>query len=181
MKLVNPKLLNTFILNIVESIRLLNPKNMIQKILIVILSGAFSMMSYAQSAPKVFQIGTQEKAYEALNSDYSQSFLEACGNDMVVAFEKWIKMTEAMDEYANKISFDIKGVKVWFHIFSDAEGKIQHIGYLLRSESKNVNDEDFRAFLSSFMNRYQFPIQSAQPFSHYSIASFPVYSQTVNK
>lgn len=155
---------------------------MIQKIFLFVIacSLGFSVVS-AQEADKVFVIGEDEKSYEALNESYKQSLLEACENDMVGAFEKWIVMTQEMEAYANRINYDIRGVKVWFHVFFEADGSIKHIGYLLRNESRNINPDEFRGFLSSFMNRYQLPVKSNQRFSHYSIASFPVYSESANK
>ncbi len=132
----------------------------------------------AQDSP-VFVLGEQEKKYEQLTRDYSQSLLTACDNDMQVAFDKWLEMMQAMEAYAKKIRFDLNGVSVWFHVFWSPEGNIDNVGFLLRPNSRNIPNADLAAFLSSFIKRYQFPVTSDQPFSHYTGATFPTFSQRV--
>lgn len=128
--------------------------------------------------PKVFKLGTNEAAYETLAQEYPQTLLAACNNDMKVAFDKWLEMMKALDEHAGRINFDIKGIKVRLHVFWDADGTIKHIGYILRSDSRVLEKEaEFGAFLSSFTRQYRFPVQSQQKYSHYSIATFPTFSE----
>lgn len=127
--------------------------------------------------PRVFQLGTNEQAYDALAQEYAPSLLEVCNNDMKVAFDKWLDMMKSVEDYAKKINFDIKGVKVRLHVFWDEEGNIDHIGYVFRTNSRNIRPEEFGAFLSSFSRQYVFPVTSKQKFSHYTIATFPTYSQ----
>lgn len=127
--------------------------------------------------PRVFQLGGNEQAYEELSKEYSQSLLEVCNNDMTMAFEKWLDMMGAIEEYAKKINFDIKGVKVRLHVFWSPDGTIDHIGYVFRTNSRNIRPEEFSAFLSSFTRQYTFPMKSQQKFSHYTIATFPLHSE----
>lgn len=134
--------------------------------------------STAQSQlPKVFQMGGNEKAYETLNEAYPKTLLEVCDGDMKMAFDSWLEMMKAVETYAKRINFDIKGVKVRLHVFWDTDGNIEHIGYVFRPKSRNARPEEFTAFLSSFIRQYQFPVKSQQKYSHYTIASFPTFSE----
>ena len=149
----------------------------------------FSMLSFmiiaqigtSQSKmPTVFVLGENEKNYETLTQDYSQSLLEASNNDIRKAFNYWIDMVSAMDDYADKIRFDLKGVKVWLHVFWSPDGKIDYLGYILRPDSKNVNTAELSAFFSSFTRNYQLPLKSRKKFNHYTGASFPTFVQRSN-
>ena len=130
-----------------------------------------------EEMPRVFVLGEQEEAYEQLTRTYSQSLLTVCDNDMKVAFDKWLNMMQEMEAYAEQIRFELKGVSIWFHVFWSPEGNVDHIGFLLRPNSRNVPQADLAAFLSSFVKRYQFPVTSDQRFSHYTGATFPTFSQ----
>ncbi len=130
--------------------------------------------------PTVFLLGENEKGYEQLARDYSQSLLEASNNDIRKAFNYWIDMMSAMDDYADKVRFDLKGVKVWLHVFWSADGKIDHLGYILRPDSRNVNTAELSAFFSSFTRSYRFPLKSQKKFNHYTGASFPTFVQRSN-
>ena len=88
--------------------------------------------------PRVFQLGGNEQAYEALSQEYGQSLLE---------------------------------------VFWNTDGSIDHIGYVFRTNSRNVRPDEFSAFLSSFTRQYTFPLKSQQKFSHYTIATFPLHTE----
>ena len=149
-------------------------------LLVVFVFSVFNFIG-AQSLPKVFQLGEYEKAYQEASTASKLTLLDVCNDDIVVAFETWLKMTEAMEAYSKTVQIDIKGVKLWMHVFFDGDGSIQHIGYVFRQDSKNVVKEEFEAFLKSFMVRYQLPVVNENSFSHYSIASFPVHVQEFEK
>ena len=89
-------------------------------------------------------------------------------------------MMVAMEDYAEKVKFDVNGLKIWLHAFWNEDGTLSHIGYLLRPDSRNVNTLELAAFLKTFMQRYEFPLSSSKPFSHYTGANFPIYSQKVD-
>jgi hypothetical protein len=154
-----------------------------------LLLSIFSMMFFTwgslwgqdSAQPKVFILGEDEALYERLTQTYNQPLLEACHNDVQVAFEQWLNMMQEIDDYAERIRFDIKGVKVWMHVFWNSQGAIDHIGYLLRPDSRNISTAELSAFLSSFMNRYTFPQTSDRKFSHYTGATFPTFTQNADK
>ena len=124
--------------------------------------------------PKVFTLGEYSSKYEELVPGY-QSLLEACNNDMQVAHEKLYSMMKEMEAFAKIMEFDLDGVKAWMHLFFAADGTIQHIGFHLKPNSKNIDTKEVNKFLKNFSKQYKFPINSASPFSHYSTFSFPVF------
>ena len=145
-----------------------------------IITLATTLQAQQANTPKVFTLGESEQSYEGLNQAYSKTLLEATNGDIKLAFDQWLLMMKEMDEYAEQIRFNLNGVKLWLHVFWGAGGKIDHIGYLLRSDSRNVDEAEIKAFFSSFMNRYTFPIKSDKPFNHYTGATFPTFSVKVN-
>lgn len=131
--------------------------------------------------PKVFKLGTHEQEYERLATEHQTLLLTACDDDMDGAFQKWVSMMSEMEKYAELVDYDIKGVKMWLHVFWNRDGSIRHIAYFLKGNSRNMEESEFAAFLSSFMNRYRFPLTFTSKFSHYGSASFPVFSNPVKK
>ncbi len=137
--------------------------------------------SQIQELPKVFLLGEHEKPYEVATQTYSKTLLEVCNDDMQVAFQHWIAMAKEMDDFAEKISFDVKGVKVWMHVFWNEQGGIDHIGYFLRPDSRNIKTNELSAFFMAFMGRYNaFPVKISQKFSHYTGATFPTFVERAN-
>ena len=123
--------------------------------------------------PKVFQLGDFENQYDDLLMKYETSLLAACDSNMEDAFEKWLSMIKEMEAYADLIEYDIKGIKVWLNVFWEKGGSVEHIAYYLKPNSRNVDRDEFRAFLSSFMNHYVFPLKTKKGFAHYGSAAFP--------
>lgn len=143
-------------------------------------SSLIAQKQVAEKMPAVFKLGENEKNYEKLTRSYSLSLLEACNNDIKVAFEKWLEMMVEVDTYAKKINYDLKGVKVWLHVFWAEDGSIDNIGYLLRPDSRNVDSAELKAFLASFCRQYKFPITASRRFSHYTGATFPTFKERMN-
>ncbi len=125
------------------------------------------------SLPKVFLIGEYEEQYSLLYETYHDILLSVCHDDMNLAFSKWMDMLSEMETYAQHINFDLRGVKVWLKVFWSTTGKIDHISYYLKPNSRNIETADLSAFLSSFMNHYQLPINSVVRFTHNGSAAFP--------
>lgn len=134
---------------------------------------------YAQSsAQRVFDLGqVKENQQEQLFTGYSQTLLEASDNDIELAFTHWLDMMQAIDAYADKINYDIKGVRVWMQVFWGADGTVDHLGFLLRPDSRHVDKDELRAFFSGFARDYKLPLSSDRPFSHYTGATFPTVSE----
>lgn len=124
------------------------------------------------SLPKVFLLGNHEVAYERLSGE-GTSLLAVCEDDFNVAHGKWNSLLKEMEAHAEMINYDIKGVKMWLHVFWDDNGKINHIAFYLKPNSRNVKTEEMTAFLTDFVNNYHLPVRYADNFSHYSGAAFP--------
>ena len=150
-----------------------------RKVLLFLFFGLFCLTqveAQVQELPKIFQLGEHEKPYENATQTYSKTLLEVCNNDMNLAFNHWIGMMRSMDEFADKIQFDLKGVKVWMHVFWNEDGGVDHIGYFLRPDSRNINTAELSAFFSAFIGKYEdFPAKADEKFSFYTGATFPTF------
>lgn len=123
--------------------------------------------------PKVFKLGNHENGYEQLSEKYGTSLLEVSDDDFQIAFAKWNTLLKEMEAHADMIDYDIKGIKMWLHVFWDKNGKIQHMAYYLQPNSRNVKAEELNAFLTDFINNYYLPTSYGSNFSHYTKAAFP--------
>lgn len=123
--------------------------------------------------PKVFVLGSHETEYDQLSIEYGNSLLAANNDDFTVAMSKWNSMLKEMEAHAEMLEYDIKGIKMWLHVFWDDNGQINHIGYYLKPNSRNVDKDELTSFLMDFVNNYHLPISSERKFSHYSGAAFP--------
>lgn len=130
-----------------------------------------------KALPAVFVLGDFETSYDALVESYPESLLTACDCTMKSAFAKWLGMLHELDLYANSQNVDIRGVKVWLHVFWQPNGKIEHIAYHLRPNSKPIEADVMENLLEGFMKQYSFPLTSTTEYAHYSTASFPVFGE----
>ncbi len=124
--------------------------------------------------PKVFKLGENGQQYENLMPRY-QSLLEACGGDMRLAHGKLHDMMEEMEVFADSLGYDLNGIKAWMHFFWKEDGSIEHIGFYLKPNSRNVDTARLGAFLKKFSQHYQLPVTADAKYSHYSTFSFPVF------
>ena len=131
--------------------------------------------------PRVFVLGENERMLDHLFTEHSGSLLEVCDNNMEKAYKHWLNMLKKMEDYATEIDFDLKGIKLWIHVFFNSDGTIKHTGYYLRPKSRNMQPEDLYAFFSSFMRHHRMPVQAETPFRHYTSVSFPLFSLKISK
>ncbi len=134
------------------------------------------LSSTNSSLPIVFRIGEHQEAYEALIDAQEQTLLEACDKDVKLAYNKLFSSFREMETVAARSQFDIKGVKLWLHLFWNADGSIAHLGYHLRPNSRNVKRADLEAFLLRFVRYYHFPLVSDVPYALYTSVAFPLYA-----
>jgi hypothetical protein len=142
---------------------------------------AAPLFSQETALPRVFILGEEEQVYESLTRDYQETLLSACDGNMETAVDKWLGMMQEMESYAKKIRFELKGVKMWMHVFWDADGTVKHIGFRLRPDSRNIRTDDLAAFLVSFMNRYKMPLSFDKKYAHYVGATFPTFVERLEK
>lgn len=148
-------------------------------ILVILLTLCAGLVTAQSTMEKVFKLGEKEEWYEQLTSTYNETLLSACDNDIKMAFGKWMDMMQAMDAHADKVNFNLKGVQVWLHVFWNPEGSIDQLGFLMRPESRNVGEQELKAFFASFIKEYRLPLQNDRKFSHYTGATFPTISERV--
>ena len=150
----------------------------IMRLLFLGISIFFSYGIQAQTIPKVFIIEEEVNLFEQLSDDdkYKTLLLEACNNDINVTDRKLTAMLMEMQAYAGRLSYDIKGVKVWFKFFWNKKGGIDHIAFNLKPTSRNIDTEIFTIFLSRFIQGYgrMVKIRYQTGFSHYGAFSFPI-------
>lgn len=127
--------------------------------------------------PKVFLIGEYAEEFDAASAEYSLQLIDACKKDMNIAYIKWLSMLQEMENYAETLGFEIKGVKMWVKVFWDTNGTIDHIAYYLKPHSRNVDVNELTAFFMSFMNQYEFPLIAEEKFSNYGSAAFPIVTR----
>jgi len=130
-----------------------------------------------KSLPTVFVLGEFEGSYDELVQEYEQSLLAACDCTMKSAFAKWLGMLHELDLYAARENVDIRGVKVWLHVFWQPDGTIDHIAYHLRPNSRSIDAEVMTSLLDGFTKDYAFPLTADEGFAHYSTGSFPVFGE----
>lgn len=133
-----------------------------------------------KTLPKVFVLGQFENSYDDLVESYEQSLLTACDCTMKSAFGKWLSMLHELELYAAKQDVDIKGVKVWLHLFWNADGSVDHIAYHLRPNSKVIDAKVMNDLLAGFAKQYSFPLTATEGYAHYSTGSFPVFGESIN-
>lgn len=134
-----------------------------------------------QELPKVFLLGQHESAYNEAAIAHSTLLLEVCDNNLRTAHEKWHSMLMEMQAYSEQIDFNINGVRIWIHVFWEPNGSINHIGYYLKPQSRNISTAELTAFFKSFSNNYQFPLIETRKYSHYGSASFPLHPIRLKK
>ena len=146
---------------------------------IVLLASAQTVQPVSQKVdvPVVGMIGEYESAFEALARENPEILLSVCGNDMDIAYERWMDMLTAMEDFAESINFDINGVKTYLYIFWNADGSFRHLAFYPKPNSRNVPNEELRAFFKAFVNEYQMPFKAVAGYSHYGSAAFPTHAR----
>ena len=128
----------------------------------------------AQSIPKIIDGAQNGPLLEELNSTYKASLFSASEADFAKTIHNWRLFLLSMQEYAESIDVDLKGVKVWLKIYWAKDGSIDHIAYMLSDRSININPQDWEAFLRSFMRNHKIPLMHKQRFSYENPVSFPL-------
>lgn len=129
-----------------------------------------------EDTPIVFKIGEldYQEGYEELLLSYSSSLLEVCNHEPMKAYENWLRLSLEMELFAQKIGFEIRGVKSWLHIFFNEDGTIGHLVYHLKPDSRFVQADELEQFFRQFIGQYNFPSAPGKKFANYSSMEFPV-------
>lgn len=122
--------------------------------------------------PDVFQIGEYTEAYESLHMNHL-NLMEVCDDDMQLAFGRWMHMLNAIDAHSEDLGVDLKGVKLWIHVFWDQQGNIKHLAFHPKPTSKFMNINELTALFKNFVKDYKLPLQAEMDYTHYGSAEFP--------
>ena len=158
---------------------------LVKTITIWTIIGCAMAMGYSQSSklnktvadelalPAVFIIGEHDKAYEQLMAGQS-TLLDVCDNDMSFAYYKLMGMMRELEVFAANEKFNLKGINAWMHFFWRPDGSIDHIGFYLKPNSRNIPADQFKALLEDFAKNYKLNLKYNKKFSHYASFTFPL-------
>lgn len=130
-----------------------------------------------QPLSPAFLLGEDEASYEKLCEGHPRTLLAVSNNDIDLALKNWFSFLRSVDNYAKTINFDMKGLKVWLHVFWNGDGSLSHIGFFIMPNSRNVKPEELKALFSGFIRQYKPTLSSDRSFSHYTSAAFPLVSE----
>ena len=155
-------------------------------ILIAFFTSCISSWTFGQTTeneqfvlPATFLIGEHTEYYEELSFQHPEILLSVFQNDMDLAFERWAGMLVEMEHYAEEILFDLKGVKIYLHVYYNADGTISHLSFYPKPNSRNVPVEELNTFFKSFVKRYQMVVSSTKGYQHSGSAAFPTFFSKV--
>ena len=131
--------------------------------------------------PRVFLIGEYADQYARISEEHPANLLSVYQNDMEMAYEKWAGMLVEMENYAGEIEYDIKGLKLWLHVYFNPDGTIQYLSFYPKPNSRNVPVEELVAFFKSFCKVYKIQVNSQLGFQQSASASFPTFFGGINK
>jgi len=129
------------------------------------------------SGPMVSLLGEDETMLTDLLNSHGTILLDVCGNDMEIAYAQWMDLLGAMEDYSKEIEYDIRGVKMYLHVFWNSDGSIKYISFFPKANSRNVPIAELRAFFKGFVKNYKMDIESESGFNHYASGSFPVFDR----
>ena len=149
---------------------------------VFILAGQTSIRNTTEqdALPAVFILGEYDVQYEAKMPNY-KTLLESCDGNMELAYGKLTGMMLEMEAYAELSDYDLKGISAWMHFFWRKDGTVEHIGFHLKPNSRNIETDRFKDFLNEFASNYRLPLEAASQFAHYSSFSFPLNFKTQNR
>jgi len=151
-----------------------------KNLFLLILIAFSTTVTFAQSnkseeaIPKVLTIGENEGFTNRLSAEFPKTLLSASGNDVDLAFRRWMNILQEIQNFSNKSGFDIKGSRMWLNIYFQADGSIKHIAYYLQPTSRNIPEPEMKGFFSAFINQYKPKFNPNLVCGHSGSASFPL-------
>lgn len=127
--------------------------------------------------PMVSLIGEYQDGLEHLTETHPDLLLSVCGDDLDYAYEQWMDLLAAIEDYATSIEYDIRGLKAYMYVFWNADGTIEHLAFFPKPNSRNIAIAELRALFKSFIRQYRMPIAADTGFSHYASAAFPTFAR----
>jgi len=130
---------------------------------------------------KVSMIGDDESLQSNMNVECSEILLNLEDLNMSQAYTVWLTMLSDLENYADTLSFDIKGLRLWMNVYWNEDGSIRHIIYYPKPNSKNIDFDQFSNFMNGFANEYILSVKHTTCFSHFGSASFPTFYEQLLK
>lgn len=128
--------------------------------------------------PLVSLIGEDEDIFTALAETHGEIFLQVCNNDMDIAYDKWMDMLVAMEDYSVEINYDIRGVKTYLYVFWNPDGTVKHLSFYPKANSRNIPIAELKAFFKGFAKSYTMDVTAEKGYSHYASGSFPTFGRS---
>jgi hypothetical protein len=130
------------------------------------------------SLPQVFFIGEHQTEYDQLILKHNEVLLNVHNNDMEKAFNHWTGILSGLEAFAERKAFDLKGIKIWINVFWDADGKIKHLAFYPKPNSKNMDYEKMKEIVSEYIASYNAaPVTAKKGYSHFGTANFPIFAK----
>lgn len=153
-------------------------KKVITASLVLLLMNSFTLVTDTRDIAPVLIIGESSHDFEQLNEDYAQLLLTACDGNMNHAFGEWKGLFVSFEHYARAEGVSLDGVKLWVKVFWSPEGKIDHIAFDLKPQSRrSMSRRELIDLYKGFITTYrdlEVSVTSEARYSHYGSISFPV-------
>ena len=128
---------------------------------------------------KVFHIGDHTEAFEHLFLRYNH-LASQLGQDHERAYAYWTDMLQKMDLYSEEIGVDLNGLQLLLYAFWDPNGRLEHLAYFLKPNSKFIEDEVLNDFFLRFIDAYQLPVTLEKPTYLFTHAAFPTVAKRLS-
>jgi hypothetical protein len=108
-----------------------------------------------------------------LMARYPTTVQQIVKNDPAKTKAHWKEFGLALEKFFDDIEFDVKGVKLMMHVCWSKEGKLLHIGFMFKDNSRNMKEDDFKIAISQFVDKYKSTLSYKEPFTYYGSLNFP--------
>ena len=126
-----------------------------------------------KTLPSVFMMGENPQEFENLIMTRKSLLVDVYENNMLLASERLKELLTAIDDYSEEIDFDIKGLKLWLHVFWNEDGTIEHLTYYPKPNSAKIEYNELTAFFKSFVNNHDSSMIADFKFAHQFSGFFP--------
>lgn len=144
---------------------------------VLVWMSSFTVITDTRDIAPVLVIGESSHDFERLNEDYAQLLLTACEGNMHKAFGEWKGLFVSFEHYARAEGVSLDGVKLWVKVFWSPEGKIDHIAFDVKPQSRKVSRAQLMQLYEGFMRTYrdlEVSVAAEARYSHYGSIAFPV-------
>ncbi len=147
-------------------------------LLLICFQFSLKAQTTVDTLPSAFMIGEHEKAYSQMLTQQPELLMTVCNGNMDQAYANWLNFLRAVEQFAIENEVDINGVKIWINVFWSPNGRIKHIAFFPKPNSKNMDYEYVRVLFSQFIMKYETELKYEKLFCHYGSASFPSFITT---